>query len=285
VIKIIITGLNGFLGSYFKKYIESIENDVEIFNSRFDITKDYLVKNIIKNYQPDYFFNFAAISNPKSGASVQEFLKINVHPVLTQLENIGEFCPKCKYVNAGSYLELFESNEYTLSKKLSRSCVDFYSKKGLKVAQYYLGNFTSKEQSTEYFLPRVINFVKKYKNGDILNLGDLTSCRSYLHVEDVCKIIWENSIKNNLHAYTLYSPDFYNLKTIVQRVFSTFDIRTIWRADNLFIDKTSTIVLNSKTKKNTKNYTNFSIMAENSEIEKKELKYNSIDKIIKSFII
>jgi dTDP-D-glucose 4,6-dehydratase len=148
-----------------------------------------------------------------------------------------------------------------------------------------LGNFTSKEQSTEYFLPRVINFVKNYKNRDILNLGDLTSCRSYLHVEDVCKIIWRNSIKNDLYSYALYSPDFYNLKTIVQRVFSVFDIRTTWRADNLFIDKTSIIVLNSNNKKNNKNYANFSIMAENSEIEKKELKYNSIDKIIKSFIL
>lgn len=159
--KILITGGNGVLGRAFKKFM-SIYPEKEIYDTYFDISNYDSLKSVISSFKPDYFFNFAGISN-SGEKDFGKLMDVNVTAVYNQLSLIKEYCPECKYVNIGSILELNNPEKpYAISKKFARDIVNSF-KKDIFAIQPYLGNTTYYDQSSDFVIGKLINGLKKIK--------------------------------------------------------------------------------------------------------------------------
>lgn len=188
--KVIITGVTGQDGSYMVDYllkntnhkiyggvrrlsVPNHKNISHINDPRFqlinlDISDPINVSGVINEIKPDYFINFAA--NSFVGTSwnmpVNHFTT-NTLSVLYQLEAIREYCPKCRYYNAGSSEEFGDveywpqpeshpikpRSPYGASKASARHIVKVYRESfGLYAVQGWLFNHECLEANTPLLL-------------------------------------------------------------------------------------------------------------------------------------
>jgi len=127
--KVLITGITGFVGSHLAEYllslnhevygiyrwrsrmenIEGIVDDITLINA--DIKDSHSIQKAFKEVKPDYCFHLAGQSFVKeSWNSPSETMSANILGTVNVLEAIRTECPGCKIMLAGS------SEEYGLVK-------------------------------------------------------------------------------------------------------------------------------------------------------------------------
>jgi nucleoside-diphosphate-sugar epimerase len=196
--KVLITGVNGFVGKHLLSYFEEksilvigfgSEKDVtkpDCFNEYFDIGITHVIHLASKNFVPGSW------TNPS------EYMYTNV----VGTTNVLEFCSNqnAQLIFFSSYMygvpinfpinemhPISCNNPYALSKKFCEELCEFYIKnKGLSIAVLRIFNIYGPNQSMQFLIPHIL---KQASEGNVVKVRDITPKRDYLFISDFVNLI------------------------------------------------------------------------------------------------
>lgn len=282
--KVLITGAGGFVGKYlieeFKKDgydilacdINKSENfSEEIRYEDMDILNKNMINPILKEFQPDYLINLAAISSVGISWKIpNKTVEVNVIGTINLLEAVHTYCPNCKVLLIGSseeYMmkntplketdEVNANNPYGISKIAQENFAKMYKEKyGMKIVCTRSFNHTGVGQLDSFAIPsfckQVAEIEKSGKPGPIA-VGNLTAYRDFSDVRDVVKVykaLLENETEDLI--YNVGSGKAYKMEEILEYIVSlaTQKIDIITDQDKIRpIDTPYICCDNTKTKK------------------------------------
>lgn len=279
--KIIVTGITGQDGSYMVDFLLkntgdyiiggvrrlSVKNhkNIEHFldHPRFklidlDITDQANVDEVIRNWKPDYFINFAANSFVGNSWTMPvNHMQTNCMAVLYQLEAIKKYSPNCRYYNAGSSEEfgdivnvpqdekhpLRPRSPYGVSKCAARHMVKVYRESyNLFAVQGWLFNHESERRGEEFVTRKITKGVARIHNdfhkvlfSEIapIELGNLSAKRDWTHAEDMIQGVWLMLNQNQPKEYILASGETHTVREFVELAFDAVGIEGKWIGDGL----------------------------------------------------
>ncbi len=221
--KVLITGVNGFVGSYLAERlvgrvelyglhlddkfsnISSIKDEINL--SQCDLLDTGTVAEIVKSVRPDTIYHLAALSVP--ALSIKDpalTLRVNLFSTLNLLEAVKAHSPETVFVNIGSSeeygsvgetevpiteaQELRPSNPYAVSKVAQDMLgYQYWKRDGLKVVRCRPFNHFGPRQSDIFVLSSFARQVAEIEAGlvedNIMTVGNLFPQRDFLDVRDV----------------------------------------------------------------------------------------------------
>lgn len=235
--KILITGVDGFLGSNLRA--KCIANGIDVIDFRGDILKDSDIEenlNAIDNL--DFVFHFAGISSVGDCLINKDLtVKVNVAAVKALAQKISTkfsravfIFPSTGQVYANSDFDLTEKSEikpisfYAETKRQAEIELESVSREfDMKIIILRLFNHSHVSQGVNFFMPAVVNKINK--TPERIVVGNLNLERDIGSVHDLMdafvKII--NIEYCSLEHYEIYNLSSYKVKklnTIVEEICS-----------------------------------------------------------------
>ena len=291
---ILITGINGFTGKYLSNYLKDknysvfgISNQIEYCSSSIfhcDISNLDQLKKVVNRIKPNYIFHLAAISFVQH-KNESEFYSTNVLGTQNLLNACFDIKDNLKKIILASSASVYGlQNVNTLSENLCPNPNNHYalSKYAMEqVAKTYFSelpiiitrpfNYTAPGHGEQFVIPKIaVAFKNKEK---VLELGNLNVYREYNSIEYVCNIYYNLMVSESI-------SDIVNIST--EKVHSLNEIISLFKKEtnhNIQIEVNPDFVRKNEIK-SLKGSTNklFTI------VDKKSLKINSIEQVIKSFL-
>ena len=212
MIKVLITGGNGFIGSSLGKLLASKSiniinpGDVDALNLcdweavRSIPKSDVIVHLASKNFVP------ASFNDP------QGYYNNNIASTINILEKAKADKSKVIFFSTyvygpPLYLPVDENhytnplNPYTQSKLICEElCKAYHRDFGLPVTIFRPFNIYGPGQNPAFFIPTIINQIKN----KVIQLNDSRPKRDFIHVDDVCEAVFL-SITNTKHSFSIYN--------------------------------------------------------------------------------
>ena len=219
-----LTGSTGLLGSSLKKKIRSIKNFELKFYSH-DITNKFQLKKWFDENNFDYFIHLAAIVPVKKVIKNIDYAKkVNVtgtKNIINEVNNKKSL--KWFFFSSTSHVYKFQNKRIYESSIIKPFSV--YGKTKLDAEKYILQNINKKtkvclgrifslegkEKDKSYFLPGILNKIKKKKKFEI----DLKQFRDFIHVDDVSDVIIKLMTNNKRGIFNIASGIKTNFKEII----------------------------------------------------------------------
>jgi len=263
--KIIITGVTGQDGSYMVDFLlKNTEHNIigirrrssnpnlkniqhNLDNPRFkmiiaDLSDSNSIDEIVKDIQPDYFFNFAAQSFVGSSWQIPlQTFDATALGVLRCLEAVRKYAPNCRFYSAGSSEEMGDviyspqdlkhpirpRSPYGAAKAAARHITKVYRDSyNLYAIHSILYNHESERRGEEFVTRKITNGVAKInyciKNKlpfEPINLGNLDSKRDWSHAEDFVEGVWMMMNQNEPKEYILSSNETHSVREFVEKSF------------------------------------------------------------------
>ena len=239
--KILIFGINGFIGSHFLDYIQSkkLSENFKFIGADLNINKqeknDYFqyikidllsadnVKHILFEVKPDYIINLAGVFG---NVSYEKMINTNVEISRLLFEGVISHGLKIKNILLiGSAAEYGKADNLPLVESTELSPINNY---GLsKGYQYYLAKFYCNNYQIPYSIARTFNtygkglsvdlsigsFMKQIENaqnGDSIIVGNIETKRDFLEIPIVIDYFWKillsgkpNEIYNVCSGYSV----------------------------------------------------------------------------------
>lgn len=250
--KVLITGAGGFVGRYlidiFKKdnyeilacdinKKENFGKDIEYRDM--DILNKEMINPILKEFQPDYLINLAAISSVGVSWKIpNKTVEVNVIGTINLLEAVHTYCPECKVLLIGSSEEYISKNEplketdevnannpYGISKIAQENFAKLYKEKyGMKIVCTRSFNHIGVGQMETFAIPsfckQVAEIEKSGKPGPIA-VGNLSAYRDFSDVRDIVKV-YKALLENDTDEliYNVGSGNTYQMKEILDYIVS-----------------------------------------------------------------
>lgn len=250
--KILIFGINGFVGRYlteelknnnYSVYGSDISDNVDLKDItdyyKADITDNQSVYNVIEKIRPDAVINLAAISSVgQSWIIPQKTISINVIGCLNILEAIRvinrnadillvgsseEYDVKADRIDEG--VRLNANNPYGVSKSAQEQLAKIYSDRyGMMIHCVRAFNHTGVGQREDFVLPsfckQVAEIEKSGKAGTI-KVGNLRARRDFSHVRDVVRA-YRMVLESNdcTKVYNVGAGIAYELEELLQYIIS-----------------------------------------------------------------
>ncbi len=240
--RILITGAEGFVAHYL---IEELKNDYNIYGTYFlekeldieneflDITNRESVDNLIKKINPDIICHLAAQSS--GGVSLKNpylTYSVNVLGTLNIFESVKNFNKKIKifipssadvygkpkYLPVDEKHPLYANNPYSSSKiiieNIAKQYIDHFN---LNIILTRSFNHTGVYQDSRFFIPSVIEQIKKAKNDDTIYVGNINIKRDFLDVRDVVKA-YKQLFEIERGTFNVASGKSIELKKIIEHI-------------------------------------------------------------------
>jgi len=198
--KVMLTGHEGMIASYFKKMNFS-------FYSFYNFEKNCNLQSFIMMIKPDIIVHLAGISNSQYALNnCLETIKTNGMMACEICDIIYQNGLKTKFFNASSS-EIFKGHvnytitdddcnykhlhPYSIGKILSHTTVDFYRKNyGLPFSNGIIFTTESPLKKQTFLFNKVAQHITSWKKNDLpLCLGNLDSYRNIIHASDVAEAI------------------------------------------------------------------------------------------------
>ncbi len=206
--KALITGINGFVGGYLKKYliscgyevygIDHYSHDKNTFQA--DITNQEMLNKIIRSIQPDEIYHLAGIANV-AHSNIQDFYMVNALGTLNLYEAVkyGAIGAKILFVSSSNTYGIVPEENQPINEKQPLKPVNHYgaSKASAEMISYkYLAenlkiiisrsfNHTGPGQSENFIIPKLLKaFAVKQHS---IELGNTCTKRDFSDVRDVVK--------------------------------------------------------------------------------------------------
>lgn len=263
--KIVITGVTGFAGSHLAEYIinnklgeihgtyRGKSTDLANINHvksklnlvKCDITDYFVVKQTIKEIDPDYIFHLAAQSFvPESWKSPKETLETNTMGSLNIFEAVREVNNEIKVQIASSSevyglvheneLPIIETNQlrplspYGVSKAaMDLLGYQYHESYGLKIVRTRAFNHTGPRRGDVFVASNWAKQVAEIEKGTqepILMVGSLTSKRDFTDVRDVVRAYWLSLEKCEPgEAYNICSGKTLTMQALLDMILSLTD--------------------------------------------------------------
>lgn len=271
--KVIITGVTGFAGSHLTEYIinnklaelhgtyRGKSTDLSNINHvkdklnlvKCDITDYFVVKQTIKEIDPDYIFHLAAQSFvPESWKSPKETLETNIMGTLNIFEAIREVNPEIKVQIASSsetYGLVYE-NETPIKETnpfrplspygVSKAAMDllgyqYHQSYGLKIIMTRAFNHTGPRRGDVFVASnwsKQIAEIEKGTQKPVLMVGSLTSKRDFTDVRDIVRAYWLAVEKCEPgEAYNICSGKTHTMQSILDKLLSFTDKKITIKED------------------------------------------------------
>ena len=259
--KVLITGVTGQDGSNIVRLllkttshqlygtvrrlsVNNHENIHDIKDDRFkiillDLLDSESIRNVVKTIMPDYIINFAAQSFV--GASWEtpiHTFSTNTLSVMYFLENIREYCPKCRFYSAGSSEEfgdiiyspqdinhpLRPRSPYGASKCAARHIVKVYRDSYNLFAIHCIlfnheGVRRGKEFVTRKITSNIARIKKELENGDPVvpfQLGNINTKRDWSDSDDFVEAVWIMLNMDTPREYVLSSNETHSVKEFIE---------------------------------------------------------------------
>lgn len=255
--RFLITGINGFVGSYLAEYLLSKTNEVygtvypsqaseninHIINklSLFDcdLSVHEEIEKVIIKAAPELIFHLAGQSNvPLSWENPVATVKVNILGTLYLLEAIKKHAPKSRVLIVGSGDEygnitakkpmredtlLNPQNPYATTKM----CAEIISAQYAMYNKLYIVRVRTfphigPRQSPNFVVSdfcRQIALIEKNKQHPIINVGNLTIKRDFTDVRDIVKAYWFAINKcSTQNVYNISSDRAYSINEILKKL-------------------------------------------------------------------
>lgn len=277
----ICTGVNGQDGSFLSELLLSKgykvigvsrrstreNNNLEecISNSNFvleimDITDASGVQQLIRDYQPDEFYNLAAMSHV--GQSFKEplaTLDIDGKAVVSILEGIRSFAPECRFYQAstsemfgeiGSEDKLYGLHEesvfnpkspYAAAKIYAHNMVGMYRiGYDLHASCGILFNHESFRRGKDFVTRKITYNIALIKTGikkDKLKMGPLTTSRDFGAAQDYVEAMWLMLQKDKPDDYVIATGECICIQKVLEYVceLAELDWQDIYELDVRFV--------------------------------------------------
>lgn len=207
--KILITGIDGFTGSYLKNILTN--NNYDVYGTTLkestskslncDIRDTEKCKEIILKIRPNIIIHLAAITHV-AHQDTKEIIDININGTKNILEafkaldndykqlifastsNVYE--PQEGKINEKS--KIFPVNEYAISKFACENLVNLYKTYFNTVVLRFF-NYTGINQSNSFLIPKIVSHFKM--KSSYIELGDISVKRDFSDVRDIAKVYHE----------------------------------------------------------------------------------------------
>jgi nucleoside-diphosphate-sugar epimerase len=204
--RILVTGGNGYLGSFLVKALQKLGAEVFVIDIRLkdtpnefliDITNLDLVKYVVNKIRPNIVFHLAAILNRERDFTDHEkIVHVNYNGTMNMLLALKEY-GKCENFIFTSTSEIYGDSEapfketllpkpaspYSLSKVFAENGIKTFSEiYKFPYTILRLFNFYGNDMPKSFFMPQLIHSLKNDKSFK-MTLGE--QARDFLYVEDV----------------------------------------------------------------------------------------------------
>ncbi|WP_166241168.1 GDP-mannose 4,6-dehydratase [Paenibacillus turpanensis] len=242
--KILITGINGFVGSYLREHLlqqkQKVFGTSRSYSDKFVFNTDLMdkqnLKEIIISLKPDIIFHLAAQSSvKKSWEDKYKTFQTNFFATLTLLETIKELELSTRVVTIGSAEEygitngspvtedsfMNPINPYGLSKMAVGYLVkQFFSAYQLNVVHIrafpHIGPGQNSTFVTQDF-SKQIALIERGEQEARINVGNIDVIRDFTDVRDVVKAYWIVAMNGRAgEIYNVSSGEGISLKDILK---------------------------------------------------------------------
>jgi len=230
--KAIIFGANGQDGYYLSKLLTPQKIEVIAVsrngNGIIGDVGDYnLVEGLIKKYQPDYIFHFAANSTTRHSALFDNHNAISTG-TLNILENVRLHCPHAKVFLSGSAMQFknegcpideetpFEaSSPYSVARIQSVYAARYYHNFfGLKIYTGFFFNHDSPLRSEQHVNQKIVKAVLRIatNQNEKLELGDISVQKEFNYAGDSVEAIWKLINQDEVFEAVIGSGNAYSIQ-------------------------------------------------------------------------
>jgi GDPmannose 4,6-dehydratase len=236
--KAIIFGSAGQDGIFLQRLCKNRKIDCICLtnNKEGDVRNYHLVSNIIRRENPNYVFNFSAISSAKHEL-VMDNHEIISTGALNILESVKNFSPKSKVFIVGSGLQ-FKNNEipiseedefeardpYSVARIHSTYASRYYRNLGLKIYIGYLFNHDSQFRSLNSVSQKVVQFVKQIESKDNypLEIGNIDVKKEWGYAEDIASGILDLVAQNDFYEAVIGTGIAYSIEEWLEICFKHY---------------------------------------------------------------
>ena len=259
--KLLITGSDGFIGSYIKENYQNytlyginknIKNpEKNITKIHFDMNDKVYLENIINTIQPESIIHLASISSSQyafhnpietifQNGVLTSYLCDIIHrnKLNTKLFNASSseiFKGHVQFHPTDNETHKFHNHPYSIAKILGHSMIDFYRETyQLPFSNGIIYTNESSRKNNVFLFHKIINHIKEWRNEHKpIILGNLNSMRNIIHPFDTIQAIQtilsqptgDNYLICNLKSHCIYD--------IVLQIYQKAGIDLI-KKDNIF---------------------------------------------------
>ena len=239
-LKAIMFGANGQDGFYLTKLLE--QNNLEVIGiSRHkgtvkgDVSDYGFIEEQIKNYQPNYIFNFAARSTTQHHAIFENHQTISTG-TLNILESVRLYSPYAKVFLSGSAMQFkneglpideqtpFDApSPYSVARIQSVYAARYYRMAfGLKVYVGYFFNHDSPFRTEQHVNQKIVKAVKRIAAGsnEKLELGNIDIRKEFNYAADIVEAVWILVNQNTIHEAVIGSGEAHSIMEWLEYCFN-----------------------------------------------------------------
>lgn len=220
--RILVTGGNGYLGTFLVKALEKENANVfvasrnaELLYNHFavDITDFDDIHKVVQEIQPDVVFHLAAnISRSRDFAIYNDMAKVNVTGTLNVLQALQNLDAHFIFTSSseiyGNNTSPFNENQlpkpvspYSLSKVNAEMLIQTYClNHNKKFTNLRIFNFYGEHMPEDFFIPQMINSLKREEDF-LMTKGEQT--RDFLYVDDVVQALLLTAKNTNSYNETM----------------------------------------------------------------------------------
>ena len=214
-------------------------DDIKIVN--IDLGNKKEVHNLISEYEPDYVYNLSGPSSVYKSLNdrnetfnqIIEYFNNIINPIIEN--NIN-----CNFFQASSS-EMFDSSDSELDESSIFKPRSPYAEAKLKIHNYIqelkeikeinissgiMFNHESEFRDEDYLIMKIVNSAILISQDKLesLTVGSLSLVRDWSYAGDVAQAIYKINKQNDNEDYVIGSGEGNNIETLVNIVFSYFDI-------------------------------------------------------------
>jgi UDP-glucose 4-epimerase len=205
--KLLITGSNGFVGSYF----------INKYKKKYDITTFSFLKGTIDTLHcsdVDVVFHLSALVHQMNGASKNEYEKVNVHQTI-ELAKKAKLCGVSQFIFMSSVKVYGEEADFIYNEETNCQPIDPYGESKLKAEKELL---TLQDDNFKVSIIRtpivygngvkanIKSLVKLIKKVPILPFASIENKRSMVYIGNLCSMV-ETVIDKKINGIYLACDD------------------------------------------------------------------------------
>ena len=227
---ILVTGINGFIGSNFKKFVLNDNLNIIEFNENLiDIHKKKIktdfVLHLAAKTTPSYFYEnsyHAYKSNLNSLLSILSFCKNN-NCKLIYISSCGIYKKKKNLIKEAD--DKNPENPYNMSKYIGELlCEQFNKDFKIPITILRLFNVYGIGQKKEFIVPYIFNCLKEKKE---IHLNKPIDLRDFIFVDDVCdaiiKVIYDKN--SSIKVYNVGSGKLLQIGLLAEKISNLFGLK------------------------------------------------------------
>ncbi len=238
--KVLIFGINGQDGYYLNQLMTKMNIDVIGISHKKnnwisgDVGNFIFVEELIKKYQPEYIFHFAAVSTTQHSALFDNHNAISTG-TLNILEAVKIHSRKSKIFLSGSAMQFINngkpidektpfdaSSPYSISRIHSVYAARYYRKAfGIKVYVGFFFNHDSPFRTSRHINKKITESVLKIADGSFekLEIGNLNVQKEFNFAGDIVEAVWILVNQDEIFEAVIGCGKTYSIKDWIEYCF------------------------------------------------------------------